>query len=73
MHLIVCLFLHIYPSCGQLLSPCLASSLRCTILSQAGLLEVPMTYLESFGYFLARGPMLPNDCSSEKLMLMGDS
>jgi hypothetical protein len=28
--------LHIYPSCGQLLSSCLASSLSCAILSQAG-------------------------------------
>jgi hypothetical protein len=36
-----------------------------------GLLEVPATYLGSFGYFLARGPVLLNGCSSEKLMLMG--
>jgi hypothetical protein len=35
------------------------------------LLEVPVTYLGSFGYFLARGPVLLNGCSSEKLMLTG--
>jgi hypothetical protein len=65
--------LHIYPSCGQLLSPCLTSGSSCAILSQAGLLEVPATYLGSFGYFLARGPVLLNGCSSEKLMLTGGS
>jgi hypothetical protein len=34
-----------------------------------GLFEVPATYLGSIGYFLARGPVLPNGCSLEKLML----
>jgi hypothetical protein len=67
--LILYLFLHIYPSCGQLLSPCLASSLSYTILSQVGLLEVHVTYLGSFGYFLTQGPVLLNVCSLEKLML----
>jgi hypothetical protein len=38
-------------------------------MSQTDLLEVPMTYLESFGYFLTRGPVLPNGCSLERLML----
>jgi hypothetical protein len=37
--------LRIYPSCGQLFVPCLASSSSCAILSQPGLLEVPVTYL----------------------------
>jgi hypothetical protein len=60
---------HIYPSCGQLLFPCLTTSLSCAILSQVGLLEVHATYLESLDYFLARGPILSNGCSSEKLML----
>jgi hypothetical protein len=32
-----------------------------------------VTYLGSFGYFLTRGPVLLNDCSSEKLMLNGES
>jgi hypothetical protein len=32
-----------------------------------------VTYLGSLGYFLARGPELSNDCSSEKLMLYGGS
>jgi hypothetical protein len=41
------------------------------ILSQVGSLEVPATYLGSLGYFLARGPVLLNGCSSEKLMLDG--
>jgi hypothetical protein len=36
-----------------------------------GLFEVPATYLGSLGYFLTWGPVLPNDCSSEKLMLNG--
>jgi hypothetical protein len=66
---ILCLFLHIYQSCGQLLSSCLASSLSCAIVSQAGLLEVPATYLGSFGYFCARGLLLLNGFSLEKLML----
>jgi hypothetical protein len=32
-----------------------------------------MTYLGSFGYFLARGSVLLNGCSSEKQMLTGGS
>jgi hypothetical protein len=40
-------------------------------MSQAGLLEVHAIYLVSLGYFLAQGPVLPNDCSMEKLMLNG--
>jgi hypothetical protein len=60
---IFCVFL---PSCGQLLSPCPATSLSCAILSQAGLLEVHATYLGSLDYFLGQGPVLPNGCSSEK-------
>jgi hypothetical protein len=64
-------FLHVYPSCGQLLFPCLASSSSCVILSQAGLLEVPATYLGSLGYFLAWGPVLPIYCFLKKLMLNG--
>jgi hypothetical protein len=52
---------------------CLVSNSSCAILSQAGLLEVPATYLRSLGYFLARGPVLLDDCSSEKLMLNGGS
>jgi hypothetical protein len=34
--------------------PCLTSCSSCVILSQASLLEVPVTYLGSIGYFLAR-------------------
>jgi hypothetical protein len=51
----------------------LASSSSCAILSQAGLLEVHVTYLGSLGYYLARVPVLLNDYSSEKLMLYGGS
>jgi hypothetical protein len=36
-----------------------------------GLLEVPVTNLGSLGYFLTLGSVLPNGCSSEKLMLNG--
>jgi hypothetical protein len=36
---------------------------------QEGLLKVPVTYLGSLGYFLARGPVLLNGCPSGKLML----
>jgi hypothetical protein len=68
MSIFFCVFL---PSCGQFLSLCSTSSLSCVILSQAGLLEVSVTYLGSLGYFLARGPVLLNGCSSEKLMLNG--
>jgi hypothetical protein len=53
---------------GTTSSLCLAL-LSCAILSQVGLLEVPVTYLESLSYFLAQGPVLLNDCSSKKLML----
>jgi hypothetical protein len=63
--------LRIYPSCGQLFVPCLASSSSCAILSQPGLLEVPVTYLGFLAYFLAQSPVLLNDCSPKKLMLMG--
>jgi hypothetical protein len=64
-----CVFL---PPCGQLLSLCPASSSSYAILSQAGLLEVHVTYLRFLGYFLSRGPVLPNGCSSGKLMLHGE-
>jgi hypothetical protein len=63
-----CIFL---PSRGQLLSLCPASSLSCAILLQVGLVKVPVTYLVSLDYFLARGLVLLNGCSSEKLMLDG--
>jgi hypothetical protein len=69
----VYLFYIFLPSCGQSLSLCPASSSSCTILSQAGLLEVPATNLSSIGYFLTWGPVLLNGCSSEKLMLNGGS
>jgi hypothetical protein len=36
-----------------------------------GLLEVPAPYLGCVGYFLARGLLLLNGYSSERLMLMG--
>jgi hypothetical protein len=32
-----------------------------------------VTYLGSFGYFLARGLVMPNGCSLKKLMLNGGS
>jgi hypothetical protein len=64
-------FLCIYPSCGQLLFPFLTSSSSCVIMSQAGLLEVPVTYLGSFDYFLARSLVLLNGYSSKKIMLNG--
>jgi hypothetical protein len=65
---IFCVFL---PSCGQSLSLYPASSSSCAILPQAGLLEVPAINLGSLGYFLTWGPVLPNGCFSEKLMLNG--
>jgi hypothetical protein len=37
----------------------------------SGLLQVPATYLGSFGYFLSQDPVLLNGCSSEKQMLTG--
>jgi hypothetical protein len=52
------------------LFPCLAFSSSCAILSQADLLEVPTAYLGSYGYFLARGLLLLNGGSLERLMLM---
>jgi hypothetical protein len=53
------------------LFPCLTFSLSCAVLSHAGLLEVPAAYLGSLGYFLTRGLVLLNVCSSERLMLTG--
>jgi hypothetical protein len=58
-------------SCGQSLSLYPTSNSSCAILSQAGLLEVPMTNLMSLCYFLTWGPVLPNGCSSKELMLNG--
>jgi hypothetical protein len=62
-------FAYFYP--GQLLFLCPASCPSYATLSQAGLLEIPVSYLGSFGYFPARGPVLPNGYPSEKVMLMG--
>jgi hypothetical protein len=67
---IFCVFLSSY---GQLLSLCPAFSSSCAILLHAGLLEVPVTNLRSLGYFFAQGLVLPNGCSSKKLMLNGGS
>jgi hypothetical protein len=53
--------LRIYPSCGQYFFPV------------SPLLEIPTTYLGSLGYFLARGLVLLNGCSSEMVMLNGGS
>jgi hypothetical protein len=50
---------------------CLASCLSYTTLSQVGLLEIPVTYLRSLGYFPAWGAILPDGCPSERLLLMG--
>jgi hypothetical protein len=55
---------------GAPCSLCLAC-LSCSILSQVGLLEVLAAYLGSLGYFLARGLLLLNGYSLERLMLMG--
>jgi hypothetical protein len=63
-----CVFI---PHMVSYLFPYLAFSSSCAILSQAGLLKVPVAYLGSLGYFLARGLLLLNGCSSERLMLMG--
>jgi phosphate starvation-inducible membrane PsiE len=52
---------------------CLASSSSCAIQSYTDLHEVLAIYLGSLGYFLAQDPMLLNGCSSEKLMLNGES
>jgi hypothetical protein len=55
----------------QLLFLCPASCLNCAALSQASLLEVPVTYLGSLRYFPAWGPVLPDGRSLERLLLMG--
>jgi hypothetical protein len=57
-HVLSCSFS--VPLLVQIVQPC----------RRLDLLEVPMTYLGSVGYFLACGPVLPNGCSSERLMLM---
>jgi hypothetical protein len=50
---------------------CLASCLNYAILLQVGLLEVPMTYLGSLGYFPIWGPVLTDGCPMERLLLTG--
>jgi hypothetical protein len=50
---------------------CLASCPSYATLSQAGLLEVPVTYPGSLGYFPAWGPVLSDDHPSERLLLTG--
>jgi hypothetical protein len=62
----ISIFTYVLPSCDQSLSLCPASSLSCAILSHTGLLEVSMTNLRSLRYFLAWGPVLPNDFFLEK-------
>jgi hypothetical protein len=66
-------FLHFLTIMWLIAFLCLASSSSYALLSQTSLLEVPMTYLGSLGYYLARGLMLLNDYSSKKLMLYGVS
>jgi hypothetical protein len=68
-----CLLLYIYHSCGQLPFPCLASSSSCAILSQAGLLEVPMTLSGVPWLFSCSTSGVLNGRYSEKLMLNGGS
>jgi hypothetical protein len=64
--------LPIYHTCGQSLYTYLTSSSCCaSLLSKAGPLEVPVTYLRSLGYLLACDSLLLDGCSMEKLMLMG--
>jgi hypothetical protein len=53
----VCFYTFI-PHVVSYLFPYLTYSSSCVILSQAGLLEVSMTYLGSLGYFLAWGLVL---------------
>jgi hypothetical protein len=50
---------------------CLASCLSYATLSQVSLLEVPVTYLGSLGYFPTWGPMLPDGRPLERLLLTG--
>jgi hypothetical protein len=50
---------------------CFTFNSSCAILSQVGLFEVHEAYQGSLGYFLAQSLLLLNDCSSERLMLMG--
>jgi hypothetical protein len=50
---------------------CFASCSSCATLSQAGLFEVPVTYLGSLGYFPAWGPVLPYGRPSKRLLLKG--
>jgi hypothetical protein len=47
---IFCVF---FPSCGQSLSLCPASSSSCAIMLHKGMFDVPMNNLGSLGYFLA--------------------
>jgi hypothetical protein len=46
---------------------CLTSCLNYAALSHAGLLEVPVIYPGSLGYFSVWGPMLPDGRSWKKL------
>jgi hypothetical protein len=66
MYVFFCIFI---PHVVSYFFPYLTTSLSWTILSQVGLLEIPMTYMGSLDYFLAQGLVLPDDCSSKRLML----
>jgi hypothetical protein len=49
----------------------LNEGLECVELQCNIALEVAANYLGPLGYFLTRDPVLPNDCSLEKIMLNG--
>jgi hypothetical protein len=64
----VCIFLTLMWYVALL---CLASYLSYATLLQVGVLEVPVTYLVSLGYFPAWGPMLPGGHPWKRLLLTG--
>jgi hypothetical protein len=64
-------FAYFYPHVVSCLSLCPVSSLSCAILSQAGLLEVPATYLGSLVIFLLGVRCCRMTVPQKKLMLHG--
>jgi hypothetical protein len=65
------MFLHFLTLMWSIVFLCLASCLSYATLSQAGMFEVPVTYLGFLGYFVAWGPVLPDGHPSKRLLLMG--
>jgi hypothetical protein len=65
------MFLHLLTLMWSIAFLYLASCPSYVTLSQAGLFELPVTYLGSLGYFSTWGLVLLDGCPLKRLLLMG--